>query len=286
MIIMTGIDGTGTPDNTKYALEFKVSNVNRAVRGWRDGPATYLRGPTDLGLETKALAATAFNIVHLQRCLAGAQKTGVFLTGYSRGAAAAIEACWMLHERSIEVDCLLLFDAVDRTHTLSERVDCIPPNVRACYHAIRDPAALSREWMGNCGRKVRGQTTYQEQSFFCTHGAVGGTPWNKPGRTGGGFIEEDVGVRGRYQVQGSVAGNVASALAHLVLESSVVRTKMTPLMDNRAAWRVWCWAEKALKTELANCQARLRGQSSVGWRSPASTGESYYSRGPLKQTAQ
>ncbi len=239
IIIMSGIDGTGPADSIEYARDFKFSNVNRLVRGWQSGPSNYQRGPTDAGLQTKSLADNAASFVHHFHIALARQRMGVFLTGYSRGAAAVIDACWTLHRWGVNVDCLLLFDAVDRTHKLCADVDVIPPNVRACYHAVRDPAAVSRAWMGNCGRRHhRRKTAYYEQTFHCTHGGVGGVPWYTGGPTGA--IEEEFGFR------------------HPVYDPTVTTTSVTPLMDRMMAQRVRAWAENALHKELSHCLAQSR----------------------------
>ena len=196
MILLAGIDGTGTSDDPEYKTEFASSHVRSLTRIWhwrRHGPAFYQRGPGNFGSDTenRAQFAADFLVNYLTMRTAMKQRTGIFLVGYSRGAAAALHACRLLHRKNIGVDCLLMFDAVDRTTTLD--ADLIPANVRACFHAIRNPLTRSRAWFGNCGRQRESPgTAYSERMFYCTHGALGGTPW-KEGDGLGGLIHESHG---------------------------------------------------------------------------------------------
>jgi thioesterase domain-containing protein len=123
VILLAGIDGTGTSDDPEYNTEFASSHVRSLTRLWtwqRHGPAFYQRGPGNFGSDTEKRAqfAADFLVSYLTMRKAMKQKTGIFLVGYSRGAAAALHACRLLHRKNIGVDCLLMFDAVDRTHTM------------------------------------------------------------------------------------------------------------------------------------------------------------------------
>jgi hypothetical protein len=105
----------------------------------------------------------------------GSAAPRICLVGYSRGAAAVIFAAQQL--APISIDHLVLFDAVDRSPTLTSAMT-VPTNVKSVWHVRRDPAAGSREAFGNCGTAVNRSTTkYQERCFMTTHGGAGGTPW-------------------------------------------------------------------------------------------------------------
>src|SRR5690606_15633874 len=133
----------------------------------------YQRGPSDSGIETSSLARAASEFVkrhHREATRTTAEaRISVFLAGYSRGAAAVIEAAHQLRDANIDIECLLLCDAVERT--VGNNFTTIPGNVVRCFHAVRDPMAMSRRWMGNCGRTLDdpGATRYIERIFHCTH---------------------------------------------------------------------------------------------------------------------
>lgn len=183
-----GIDGTGPFFNKKYRPKFASSFVNVFKREASWTVSGYSRGPTNSGFSTKSLGADAFS--HVQQWMrtsrsAGVQAPFLCLAGYSRGGAAIIHTCKLLDAANISVDCLLLFDAVDRAINLFD-VAQVPKNVRHVYHARRSPEAKSRESFGNCGtsleasRKATGPFDtlgYAERLFFGTHGAIGGLPW-------------------------------------------------------------------------------------------------------------
>jgi hypothetical protein len=111
------------------------------------------------------------------------------MTGHSRGGAIVIHASRLLQKHAIPVEALFLFDAVDRSFVLEAKR--IPSNVRFCYHALRDPAARSRETFGNCGLLREGGQPFDGiQHFHTTHGAVGGTGFGPAGAGKSGFIRE------------------------------------------------------------------------------------------------
>ncbi|MCY0095184.1 hypothetical protein [Hoeflea ulvae] len=186
MYVIAGIDGTGAYNDAEYSRHFRNSYVKQFSSNV--GPPSfghYQRGPSMEGASTKPRGEEAAR--QLVQALAPMQrkgaKVGVFLTGFSRGGAAAIWAARVLADSKITVDAMFLFDAVDRAVGLD--VDAVSPNVRSVYHARRSTSAESREFFGNCGvRYHKGSTVYHSKWFHCTHGAVGGTPWTSAGSDG------------------------------------------------------------------------------------------------------
>ncbi len=176
--------------------------------------------PTTSGSQTKYLSNEAVKWVNWS-IKHGTPPLGVFLSGYSRGGAALIDAAKTLKTLGINVECLLLFDAVDRTNTLN--AEAIPSNVKICYHSRRHPNTSSRDTFGNCGLKVAngGKTTYKEQIFFCTHGGLGDAPYTK------GKPKEF--IREPY---------------------SALETNVTFAKDQATSQQVWNWM-------WANCQREL-----------------------------
>jgi LysM domain len=178
MIIHFGVDGTGERDRDKYDADMKNSYVHRMVNYFQAaGPSRYLRGPTLYGSEVPAESIVAVQYVLSNRPADG--RCGIFLSGHSRGGVAVIDAARRLGEMGVDVDCLVLFDAVNRTSMVW--LSHIPSNVKRVIYPRRDPRALSRPEFGNCGKMWNPLTTDYETSFFyTTHAGVGGTPWPVP----------------------------------------------------------------------------------------------------------
>ena len=175
-----GVDGTGDGDNDVYRADFANSHIRRMYQGWQ-GRSYYNRGPTNSGFSTDEKAAQvvlrATEFWKTAQNLRSPMGTRIFLGGYSRGAAAVVEAAYLLGKKDIPVHALLIFDAVDRA-TGIQNSDTIPSNVTFCYHARRDPAAGSREFFGNTAYNYERKWTFYQQKFFHgSHGAIGGTPW-------------------------------------------------------------------------------------------------------------
>jgi len=118
------------------------------------------------------------------------ERRKVFLVGHSRGGGILIHAARILRVRGVPVEAMFLFDAVSRNPLLDAAV--IPPNVRYCYHAVRDPRSHSRGSFGNCGSEAHPVVHFDLEPFMTTHGGMGGTPWgDTPGHiTASGYIAE------------------------------------------------------------------------------------------------
>lgn len=190
MITFAGIDGTSSLNDAAYQIDFYNSFVNKLGRNeivhftnpW------YLRGPFTSGFDTRKRAKAALEHVTAQ-WKSGAAKA-IFLAGYSRGAAAVIEVASMLKKEDIPVECLILFDPVDRTNTLGPGGDfgggiffntVIPDTVRMVIRPERNIlTTLSRVSFQKCGQKLESsRTELFTQLFYATHGGLGGTPWEK-----------------------------------------------------------------------------------------------------------
>ena len=191
MIIFGGIDGTGEWGNDGYAKSFKFSHVNELYKGWDAVPTRAPeRGPWWVGDWTRVYANNLFEFVMSEW---KAEGTAVFLAGYSRGGAAVIEVAKWLKAENVPVECLILFDPVDRSRTVGENLGWsntpIVDTVKNVIYAKRNPATKSRESFGNCGTVLQNpnKTTKFSKTFFATHGGMGGTPWLEPEI---GFIDE------------------------------------------------------------------------------------------------
>lgn len=192
MLIFGAVDGTSVENDRDYARTFYDSNVHRLFLNWAHGPKAYRRGPN--ALDTRADISTWNQAQEIKEFVisewgpyrrAPVYGKAVFLAGYSRGAAAVIEVCKWLKERDIPVECLLLYDPVDKSLGVGSVFNNTPiaDNVRNVIHVVRDPRAESRESFGNCGTKRENWSKTKGPGpipFFGTHGAIGGTLWPDP----------------------------------------------------------------------------------------------------------
>jgi hypothetical protein len=203
MDLYVGIDGSG--DATTYGTVFARSFVTGYYNTWAFGPKAYWRGPGMAGSETRSLVNGGREWALARIAELNRQKTPyrLFMCGYSRGGAAVTEIAFELKAKGIKVQALLLFDAVDMS--LLNNVDTVPSNVKHCYHAMRNPDAGSREIFGNCATKAAGGVKFEKQTFWCTHGAMGGTPWPQGKHKGSDKIEE---MTNAQKVGGLVGGGL------------------------------------------------------------------------------
>lgn len=192
MPIIAGIDGTGgdiVPGegrDERYDRAFANSFVTKICRNKLY--AGYWRGPVALGGGlVSAINGAVEYVVNRKK---NEPSAPVLLTGYSRGAAGVVVVAKKLQEKKINVQALLMFDCVSR-HLFIDAEE-VPNNVGEVLHVIRDPATESRGSFGNAGMRYRPPTVYPAAyKFMCTHGGMGGTPWDIPsGKTGSDLIEE------------------------------------------------------------------------------------------------
>ncbi|HEY2375970.1 MAG TPA: hypothetical protein VGH98_08360 [Gemmatimonadaceae bacterium] len=178
--MLAAIDGTGPVWDDVYQAKMQHSFLHQIVRRAPGAiNAMYYRGPDWSGTDTVGNLIRPETVVQ-DVCYARERgdKT-VFLAGYSRGGAIAIDAAMLLARTDIRVDAMFLFDAVDRSVDL--RGGTIPDNVRYAYHAVRMKSTSSRETFGNCGLKINGLGELMKQEFYTTHGGMGGVPWGDAG---------------------------------------------------------------------------------------------------------
>lgn len=192
MAIVVGIDGTGSAvfpgegRDREYDAAFANSFVRRICNG---GPnKMYLRGPVMLGGGLVNAIHTGLTFIRQRR--AAGNREPVLLTGYSRGAAGAVSLARSLQQEGINVRALMLFDCVDRQ--LFVDAEEIPNNVGYVQHVVRDPSTSSRESFNNDAMLYRPPTVYNHYyTFKCTHGGMGGCPWQPgPGQTPNDYVDE------------------------------------------------------------------------------------------------
>ncbi len=256
MDIFYGIDGTGPDNDDEYRAAFVDSYVQRIFKDTYFGERSYVRGPTMSGSETLSLAnAAARHVAQKYKEFQDNQKPipyldpgppRIFLSGYSRGGAAVINVAAQLNAQGIPVHAMFLFDAVDRAWDLKQ-TDVIPSNVARCYHAMRDPKAGSRTSFGNCGEKAAVPAILKKKTFYCTHGAMGGTPWDRANEDG--LIEEmDDKERAVHRAaKMSPGGTVISWL-----RTKGSETNVTLKQEREGTKAVWDWMSKHIKTAKAS----------------------------------
>jgi hypothetical protein len=191
--IIVGIDGTGggaSPGparDARYDQDFANSFVRRLCRTGNPN-IKYFRGPVTFGGGLVEAVSKGYDFAVDRKAANPAEP--VLLTGYSRGAAGAVAIAEKLRRASINVKALLLFDCVDRHVVIDAEV--IPNNVGYVMHVIRDPKSESRESFSNDGMRYNPPTIYPAAyKFLCTHGGMGGTPWQRgAGQSLSDFIDE------------------------------------------------------------------------------------------------
>ncbi|MEP4978228.1 hypothetical protein [Ascidiaceihabitans sp.] len=243
MTFFFGIDGTGEANEYDYSRTFENSFVRQLSRLPNWAYKGYYRGPTGSGSETGLLAEKAANFCKI----AFEQSSGparIFLSGYSRGGAAAIEAANILQTHGVNVHSLLLFDAVQRTGTVSAQK--IPSNVKIANHAMRSPESGSRIAFGNCGKLLEDYSKtllFSENSFRCTHGGMGGVPWTT---TQGVSVPEVIGVATQglsYKTGKWATSQARSEENRKIVETGSLRvsTNVTLADELRESARVGQW---------------------------------------------
>jgi hypothetical protein len=248
MYIFAGIDGTGDSNDAEYSRLFSKSFVREFTTGLSaPNIGHYQRGPSTFGGATEPRGETAANFIAPVAVARrqGGWRPGIFLTGFSRGGASAIHACRLLAERNIKVDALFLFDAVDRY--VGQDVDVVPTNVRSVHHAKRDPKTDSRGSFGNCGLKHDPKfTSYNSAPFHCTHGAMGGTPWERAGWDGKIYEDHTNISKGTIILLGLATGTLSAATTYV----TSLRTNVTMAQERAGSAAVHTWMTKNINYEI------------------------------------
>ena len=246
MITFAGVDGTSTEEET-YKETYKNSFINRLFRNelvnftepW------YLRGPYLSGFDTRERAEAAYK--HVKAMWTSGKAKAIFLGGHSRGGAAVIEvAKWLKERDNIPVECLILFDAVDRTNTLGSIFKNTPiaDNVKRVIHARRNILLTqSRLSFGNCGTTYENtnQTILFQEYFFATHSGVGGVPWTKA-------VDPLLGI----------------PILTIWEPGELKATFVTPTKDKAGSGQVWGWAKDHIASAFELCRQQLEKENPVG----------------------
>lgn len=260
MDIFYGIDGTGPGNNDQYAAEFDDSHVRKMWKCWHSPVKEYRRGPTWDGLATTTIMLEGLAWVkktwkHEQQWATPENPTRIFLAGYSRGGAAVIQLAYHLGKVGIPVHAMFLYDAVDRS--LLAEADTIPKNVASCFHALRNAGGESREIFGNCGRSAAPPVRFLEETFLCTHGGIGGTPWMKDGKSG--TVEE---LKTWQKALVVAARGLFGPVAMWETEDRAAKLNTTRIdrdQDLKGADEAWQWMSRNLASARAMNEAERIG---------------------------
>lgn len=176
----------------------------------------------------------------------------IFLVGYSREGAIVIRVADMLTyamSKGVKpkVDAMFLFDAVDRTIQLPWN-EPIPPNVKVCYRAMRDPSMGSRCWFGNCGTDAA-PGVLVKKPFKTTHGGMGGVLWGEKGIK---TIDPRIGVPdyGHGPLRGPSTPPSPAPVPSppsVFIDEGFGETKVTVAQEKLGSAEVWTWMRINLK---------------------------------------
>src|SRR5262249_27720857 len=192
MIALVCVDGTWMhpiKEPGRYDQVMGGSHTHRVFNLWPtdDKYKQYLRGPLLQGLDCREIAENAAQSARQKIALPGV--TGLFMVGHSRGCACIIEAARILEPEGVTINFMGFFDAVDMSTSVDGSV--VPANVGIVQHARRNPEGRSRPFWGNCGTRMAAPIPmYNQKFFFCTHGAVGGVPYDEKSVDVNGYIWE------------------------------------------------------------------------------------------------
>ena len=252
MRLYYGIDGTDNDDDTPVysgpvpSPKIFQSYVRRIkyISGFH-GPHNYEPGPTQslTGHSTGRLAKNAAEWVERQVKLAKGKPPKVYLGGFSRGAAAAINAAYHLNKSGIAVDALFLFDAVDRTYSIPFwTVWETPKNVRVAFHAVRASSAASRPGFSNIILRNR----CIARSFHTSHGGIGGWPLDHFETV----KERSAENTHKTSTPGSILPSGRLVATEKIFPGVRRKTKVSPLEQLSGSLAVWNWMSGCVLSTL------------------------------------
>jgi hypothetical protein len=184
------IDGTGPYSDQQYSRDFEFSFLHQLAKALGRTRCSYFPGPGTIGLTTRSKANLAVEALHTRREQNRACK--LFIAGYSRGGAAAMEVAKMcayyradpedyrIVPETIPIEGLFLLDPV------SKDVFCtgggITQNVKTTYVMYRD----KKIWEYSPVLKTEDFESYTDKTLAVGFNAVGK---NDPDRYARKFME-------------------------------------------------------------------------------------------------
>jgi hypothetical protein len=193
-LLLVAVDGTDSekymsdPDAVSPTGRYR-SHVKNFFIDYQNPLKRYYNGPnwTYTGWDSFFIHRRAYKYICKNWCKN--QNEPIDMVGHSRGGFIALTLAWSLKQRGcccdgkrhrpVPVRFLGMYDAVDMAfgYGFSER---IPPNVQNAFHALSHPDLRSRWYFNraNGGVVDPEATNYSEDTFWGTHSAIGGDPWN------------------------------------------------------------------------------------------------------------
>ncbi len=156
-------------NNYKYYVWQAYLETVQSPKFYILGPAAISWSLSDINIRKMSNRATAF---------IGAQSGGIYLIGWSRGAAACIQVAHDLSRgaSSKTIDAMFLFDAVDQDGSTNSDLNFIPGNVTNVYHAIATKKSrIDRILFPTCGRTAHSSVNLVAENFDTSHGGIAGT---------------------------------------------------------------------------------------------------------------
>ncbi|MCU0626650.1 MAG: type III secretion protein [Gemmatimonadaceae bacterium] len=183
--------GVGAPTREEYETRMATSFVRQLHdrsrvahfrRTYLQGPGMFAGGIFTPNIATLSADARTFINIFTR---AGRDRPKLFLTGWSRGAAACIQVALDLQAIGMGVECMALFDAVDQDTSTGwvpwsgANLSIIPSNVKHCFHAIS--ARTPRRFPDGVvfpisGRQAAGGVRFALRAFDASHSSIGGLP--------------------------------------------------------------------------------------------------------------
>ncbi len=161
-------------NNYKYYVWDYYKMYSNPAKTYIIGPAMFSMDGSLMNIRKMANKATGF---------INSSSGKVFLVGWSRGAAACIQAAHDLNRQGGKsIDAMFLFDAVDQDTSTNSDLNFIPGNVKNCYHAM----ATKKDWFWRrifptCGQTAAYGVNFVKQDFHVSHGGVAGADGDDKG---------------------------------------------------------------------------------------------------------
>ena len=167
-------------NNEKYYVWIAYQETAQRQKIYIPGPATISWGPSGINIRKMANTATRFIRGH---------SGPIFMIGWSRGAAACIQAALDLQRAGFErqIEAMFLFDPVDQDGSTGDYLNYIPQNVQNCYRArATKKEGIWARIFPTCGNRHHSSVNYISQDFYTSHGGIAGTEGMTSGDAGAG----------------------------------------------------------------------------------------------------
>lgn len=150
----------------KYYVQ-KTYNMVGSPKFYHQGPAAGSISISMINIRIMADAAVRF---------INANEGKVFMVGWSRGAAACIQAAHNLkNSGGKKIDAMFLFDPVDMDTSTSSDLNFIPDSVISAYHATATKKNKIFNIFPTCGKRNDPAVNVRRGYFDVSHGQIAGS---------------------------------------------------------------------------------------------------------------